>query len=198
MAAQVFLFTPADADTAFVPGLEAVLDAVGVAALLVRRGQRSDADYEPVARAMVAAGQKRGAAVLIEGEPALAKRLGADGIHVSALAALKPAIAALKPAQIVGMGPLDTNHDAMVAGEDGADYVMFGWPDRQLSDDDRDRALWWAQTFEVPAVLCDPGADAQTIDPLNCEFIGLAESVWQAPEGAAKRLAALNARLQAL
>ena len=35
----------------------------------------------------------------------------------------------LKPARIAGCGRLATRHDAMLAAEAGADYVMFGEPD---------------------------------------------------------------------
>ena len=36
----------------------------------------------------------------------------------------------LKPERIVGVGGLATRHDAMLAAEQGADYVMFGEPDQ--------------------------------------------------------------------
>ena len=37
----------------------------------------------------------------------------------------------LKPDRIAGVGGLSTRHDSMVAGETGADYVLFGEPDAQ-------------------------------------------------------------------
>ena len=56
---------------------------------------------------------------------------------------------ALKPKYIAGCGGLATRHDAMLAGESGADYVMFGEPDR---DGHRprfeavlERVAWWAE-----------------------------------------------------
>ena len=39
------------------------------------------------------------------------------------------AVASLKPDRIAGCGGLATRHDAMLAAESGADYVMFGEPD---------------------------------------------------------------------
>ena len=64
--------------------------------------------------------------------------------------------AALKPDRIVGAGGLQSRHDAMTAGEAGADYVLFGEPDR---DGHRprleaivERVHWWAEVFEPPCV----------------------------------------------
>ena len=34
----------------------------------------------------------------------------------------------LQPSRIAGVGGLATRHDSMVAGEAGADYVLFGEP----------------------------------------------------------------------
>src|SRR5215510_1581781 len=54
----------------------------------------------------------------------------ADGLAdaLNATDAFARATAALKPAFIAGCGGLTTRHDAMLAGESGADYVMFGEP----------------------------------------------------------------------
>jgi thiamine-phosphate pyrophosphorylase len=194
MAAQVYLVTPADADESFPPRLDAALAAASVAAVLVRRGADAS-NYEALARQMVSIGQRHGAAVLVEGEPELARRVGADGLHVASIKALKPAMAVLKPDLIVGIGPLSTRHDAMLAGEQEVDYLLFGAPEAELTPEDREFAQWWAETFEIPAVLCDPLADPGTADPGNCEFIGLSASVWQAGDDAPSRLAAIAARV---
>jgi thiamine-phosphate pyrophosphorylase len=62
----------------------------------------------------------------------------------------------LKPDRIAGCGALRTRHDAMLAGEAGADYVMFGEPSqtgsRPAFDAVAERVAWWAELFEVPCV----------------------------------------------
>src|SRR5437764_482821 len=73
--------------------------------------------------------QGRGAALLVDGHPEIVARAGADGAHMTGVAALAEALALLKPARIAGCGGLASRHDAMVAAESGADYVMFGEPD---------------------------------------------------------------------
>ena len=72
---------------------------------------------------------RRGAALMVEAMPEMVARTAADGAHVPNLGGLSAALKIRKPGRIVGAGGLKTRHDAMVAGEMGADYVMFGEPD---------------------------------------------------------------------
>src|SRR5205085_12609013 len=73
--------------------------------------------------------QDSGAALLLDGHVELVARGGADGAHLSGIAALEDALPSLKPDRIAGVGGLATRHDSMAAGEQGADYVLFGEPD---------------------------------------------------------------------
>ena len=73
--------------------------------------------------------QDKGAALLIDGHAELVARAGADGAHLTGIAAFSEALERLKPERIAGVGGLASRHDAMVAAERGADYVMFGEPD---------------------------------------------------------------------
>ncbi|MEW6123624.1 MAG: thiamine phosphate synthase [Pseudomonadota bacterium] len=118
---------------------------------------------------LAAALQQEGCAVVAEGRADLAKPLGLDGAHLSGLSALKAALPALRPGLIAGIGGLSTRHDAMEAGEAGADYVLFGGPGVPF-EETLDGISWWAELFEVPCVgvagelsqvaaLADGGAD---------------------------------------
>jgi thiamine-phosphate pyrophosphorylase len=157
----------------------AVLAAAPVSAILVRRGARGEADYASFATAIINVGQGAGCAVLLEEDAALAKRLGADGVHVTAGApAVKAAVKALKPDLIVGAGNIATRHDAMTIGEMDVDYLCFGPFDGVLDPAIADLALWWAQTFEIPAVLSDPAATPDIALARDVEFIGLSTSLW--------------------
>lgn len=183
MAPQLYLITPTTAAPESFPAtLMAVLNAAQFSALLVARGTMDDAAYARLATAIVNVGQGAGCAVLLENDIALAKRLGADGVHVTGDAdALEAAIAAAKPAMIVGAGNLQSRHDAMTAGEMDIDYVFFGTTDGRPDAQAADLAEWWAQTFEVPAVLSQPEAAPQTIDARGAEFLALSQSLWSAP-----------------
>lgn len=187
MAAQLFIVTPAAANLQSFPKvLMAVLAAAEVSAILVRRGERNDADYAAFAAALINIGQGAGCAMLLEEDVALAKRLGADGVHiVSGLPALKTAIKALKPTLIVGAGAIGSRHDAMSVGELDVDYLCFGSFDGPSAPPANELALWWAETFEIPAVLSDPSITTDNAADLPVEFIALSDSLWSAPDPAA-------------
>lgn len=196
MAPQLYLITPAAADPATFPAtLMAVLNAAEVSALLVHRGAADETAYAKLAAAIVNVGQGAGCAVLIEDDVALAKRLGADGVHVTGGAkALKDALGTLKPASIVGAGNTSSRHDAMTFGEMDVDYVFFGPLDGNADAEAPDLAEWWAETFEIPAVLSDPAASPETADARGAEFLALSTSIWSASDPAAT-MAAIAAAL---
>lgn len=182
MAPQLYLITPANADPARFPAtLMAVLTAAEFSALLVARGAMDDAAYAGLAAKVVNIGQGAGCAVLVEDDIALARRLGADGVHVTGgPAALKAAVAELKPAMIVGAGNLHSRHDAMTAGEMDIDYVFFGATGEEPDAQAIELAGWWAQTFEIPAVLSRPDAAPGNADAQGAEFLALSASLWSA------------------
>jgi thiamine-phosphate pyrophosphorylase len=196
MAPQLYLITPANAAPENFPAtLMAVLNAAEFSALLVARGAMDDAAYGKLAEGIVNIGQGAGCAVIVEDDIALAKRVGADGVHITGgPAALKSAVAALKPAMIVGAGNLHSRHDAMTAGEMDIDYVFFGATDGKPDAQAIELAEWWAQTFEVPAVLSQPDAGTDTADARGAEFLALSESIWSAP-APARTMAAIAAGL---
>jgi thiamine-phosphate pyrophosphorylase len=136
--------------------LAQAVNAAAVAAVLVPFGEGEEATLLPDVKTLAPAVQDAGVAFLIEGNPQLAAPAGADGAHLEGFQALKAALPVLKPQRIAGVGALRTRHDAMLAGEAGADYVMFGEPSRAGSRPPfhalTERVAWWAELFEVPCV----------------------------------------------
>jgi thiamine-phosphate pyrophosphorylase len=187
MTPELYLIAPADADAAtFTPLLERLLGTVAVAALLLPAGARTAAAYEAFVRQIVPVAQAAGCAVLIEGEPALVRRVGADGLHVAGSTTdLKAALKALKPDFIVGAGPATSRHAAMTAGELGPDYILFGPLSGASVPADRDLASWWAETMEIPGVFSDSAATAAMADAAGCEFLALSAGLWAADDPAA-------------
>src|SRR3569623_2506402 len=114
MARELYHIAPSDAAaTAFGETLRRVLAETSIAALLLRRGGRSDAEYRDFVGELVYPAQEAGCAVLIEGEPRLAIALGVDWLHTEASdAAVKAALATLKPDLIVGAGGIKSRHAA--------------------------------------------------------------------------------------
>lgn len=188
MAPQLYLITPPDPDLALFPRqLMGVLTGPDVAALLVRRGELVDEAYAQLAERLVQIGQAAGAAVLVEDDAALARALGADGVHVTngGVKAIRAAVAALKPDGIVGAGNVRSRHDAMSFGELDVDYVMFGPLGGATDPQAADLAQWWAETFEVPAVHSNPAAEPDARDATGAEFLALSDCVWMRPDPAA-------------
>ncbi len=187
MAPLVYLITPSDPDPAQFPRvLMAVLNGPEVSALLVRRGAQDDAAYAALSERLIQIGQAAGAAVLLEDDVDLARRLKADGVNITqgGTKAIREAVAALKPDGIVGVGNVRSRHDAMSFGELDVDYLMFGQldgtPDAQVSE----LALWWTDTFEVPAVEILASTDASAVAETTAEFIALSDRLWAQPDPA--------------
>lgn len=188
---RLYLVTPPIADAqAFAAPLAAALAAGDVAAVLVRL---ADADERTVinrAKALCPLVQDEGAALLIDGRVDLVARAGADGAHLTGLAAFRDAIGRLKPERIAGAGGLFTRHDAMTMAEAGADYVMFGEPgargERPGLHAIVERVGWWAEVFEIACVAY--AASLEEIGPLvksGADFVALGDWLWRESEVAA-------------
>jgi thiamine-phosphate pyrophosphorylase len=198
---RLYLVTaPLDDVAAATALLAPALAAAAVAAVLLRLPAADERTLINRIRAVAPLAQDRGAALLIEGRPDLVARAGADGAHLGAIAAVQEAVAALKPDRIVGAGGLASRHDAMMAAEAGADYVMFGEPDaagkRPSFEAIRERVEWWTEVFEIPCV-----AYAASLPEVNslatAEFVALAPAILADPRGPEAAVAEALQRLTA-
>ena len=198
MTAQIFLIANPSADAPnCLRMLDEALAAAPVAAMLLPRGQRSEGSYKAVVKAITPRAQAAGVAVLIEGDPGLVRTLGVDGLHVEGdVAEVQAATAALKPDYIVGAGQIASRDDAMTKGELAPDYIFFGPLSGPRDASQREMARWWAEIMEVPSVLSDPQATADSATAEGAEFIALGESLWSAPEGVTARLEAIAKALE--
>src|SRR5437763_8475704 len=124
---RLYLVTPQD-PSGLASLLGEALDAADISAVLLRLPTGEERCQVEHITAVAGAVQEKGAALLLDGRPELAERTGADGAHLEGVDRLKAALSTLKPERIAGCGGLASRHDAMIAGETGADYVMFGEP----------------------------------------------------------------------
>jgi thiamine-phosphate pyrophosphorylase len=194
-APRLYLVTPRIADPAGHAGaLAGALGAAEIAAVLLRLDAADERTLINRAKTLASSVQERNAPLLLDGYPNLAVLAGADGAHVAGVEALRDALPALKPERIVGCGGLQTRHDAMLAAESGADYVMFGEPDergeRPALEAVVERVTWWAEVFEVPCVAF--AANMAEIAPLaaaGADFVALGHWVFDEPSGPASLVA---------
>ena len=203
MRARLFLITPRVVDVAaLAPRLEAALAAGDVASLLIAPDAVSENDLQAIAETLVPIAQKHDVAALVLGNSRVMGRARADGIHIEAgETALKEAIEALQPKSIVGAGNLRARHEAMEAGEAGADYIFFGLLDLEEGDDAHrktiDLGAWWADLFEPPCVLLSGRsmASVEACARTGADFVAVRAAVWEHPDGPAAAIAEANAIL---
>ena len=152
MDQQIFIIIPANGKIKQLSQtIVELLNSVPVAALLLSKGQKLP-EYESIAKQILPITKAHDCALLLDNEPVLAKKIGADGVHINGdIKLIKAALEELKPDLIVGAGNITNKHEAMEKGELGVDYVFFAKIDAN-EDNSLDLANWWAQTFEVPAI----------------------------------------------
>ena len=191
---RLYLATPDVDDPAqLVAGLPGLLAAADVAAVLVRLKPTDQRTMISRVKALAPAIQASGAAVLLEGHVELVARAGADGAHLTGIAAMEDALPSLKPDRIAGVGGLATRHDSMAAGELGADYVLFGEPDaraqRPSVEAIAERLQWWAELFEPPCVgFAASREEAYEFAAAGADFVLVGDFIWADPRGAATAL----------
>ncbi|MCK1421663.1 thiamine phosphate synthase [Bradyrhizobium sp. 180] len=188
-APRLYLATPVvDNPASLVAELPALLASADVAAVLLRLKETDQRTMISRIKALAPPVQKAGAALLVDGHAELVARGGADGAHLTGLAALEEAAPSLKPDRIAGVGGLATRHDSMSAGEIGADYVLFGEPDakgqRPSSQAIAERLDWWAELFEPPCVgFATSLEEAYDFAASGADFVLAGEFIWADPRG---------------
>lgn len=197
-APRLYLVTPEVADAEkFSRVLETALAAADVAAVLLRLQAADPRTLINRVQALAPVVQRKDVALVLDGHPDIVARAGADGAQLTGIEAFSAALNALKPSRIAGCAGLGTRHDAMLAGEQGADYVLFGEREKQGRRPSFaaivERLAWWAELFEVPCVgyaetreeiapLAEAGADFVAVDFVWTDARGVGRAVADAAE----------------
>ena len=188
---RLYLVTPELDDTAsFALDLDAVLASADIAAVLLRLAAADERALVNRAKTVAAVVQRRDVALLLDGRAEIVGRVGADGAHLTGIEALTAALPSLKPDRIAGAGGLRSRHDAMLAGESAADYVLFGEPDRRGNRPPfgavEDRVKWWADLVEVPCIgYAGEQGEVRLMAQAGADFVALGDWIWTHPQGAA-------------
>ncbi|KTT70555.1 thiamine phosphate synthase [Sphingomonas endophytica] len=190
---QLYLVSPLDVTGSFPDRLKSALDAGPVAAFQFRVKDVDQHSAARLAEPLQRICADREVAFIVNDSISLAKRLGADGVHLGQEDGdPREARAALGPAAQIGVTCHDSRHLAMEAGEAGADYVAFGsfYPTTTKQVKHRPEPVilsWWHALFELPSVAIG-GITPDNAAPLiaaGADFIAASHAVWGGDEAAA-------------
>ncbi|MEO9130514.1 MAG: thiamine phosphate synthase [Sphingomonas sp.] len=200
---QLYLVSPLDVDGGFPDRLARALDAGPVAAFQFRVKGVDQHEATRLGEPLRAICAERDVAFIVNDSISLAKRLGADGVHLGqGDGDPREARAELGPTAQIGVTCHDSRHLAMEAGEAGADYVAFGafYPTttKEVSHHPEPAILsWWATLFEMPCVAIGgiTPVNAAPLVKAGADFIAVSNAVWGGDEAAAiKAFAAVLVR----
>jgi thiamine-phosphate pyrophosphorylase len=197
---QLYLISPASIDSAFDDALKAALDGGPVAAFQLRLKGIDDHAIARAAEPVQRICSDHDVAFIVNDSIGLAKRLGADGVHLGqGDGDPREARTALGSGAQIGVTCHDSRHLAMEAGEAGADYVGFGafFPTSTKETLHRPEPSilgWWSRVFEIPCVAIGgitPENGRALVDS-GADFLAVCSSVWGHPAGPGAAVAAFQ------
>jgi thiamine-phosphate pyrophosphorylase len=187
----------------FVETLKAALGGGPVAAFQLRLKDISDDDVLRACEALLPVCNAHDVAFLLNDRADLAKKAGADGVHLGqGDGSIKEARALMGAEAQIGRTCHDSRHLAMEAGEEGADYVAFGAFYDTTTKPSHYRPApeiltWWTTISQLPCVAIG-GIFPDNAAPLvaaGADFIAVVRAVWDHPDGPGAGVAAFGAVL---
>ena len=192
---QLYLISPLEVGGDFPQRLVRALDAGPVAAFQFRVKGLDDHAAAVLAEPLQKICAEREVAFIVNDSVSLAKRLGADGVHLGQKDGdVREARERLGRTAQIGVTCHGSRDLAMEAGENGADYVAFGafYPTTTKEVEhmaDPDLLEWWQTFFELPCVAIG-GITPETAGALaeaGADFIAVSGAVWNGDEAEAVR-----------
>lgn len=202
---QLYLISPPAIDAGFADRLKAAGEAGSVAAFQLRLKGIDDHAVARAAEPLQKICTDLDIAFIVNDSISLAKRLGADGVHLGQEDGdPREARQILGRDAQIGVTCHNSRHLAMEAGEAGADYVAFGafYPTGTKEVKyfaDTELLSWWSTLFPIPCVAIG-GITAGNAAPLvkaGADFVAVSGAVWNDPAGPAAAVEAFSAVLSA-
>ena len=184
--ARLYLISPQEVGGGFPDRLKAALEGGDVAAFQMRVKDRQEHELARLAEPLQRLCADHDCAFIVNDSMALAKRIGADGVHLGQSDGdPREARALLGPSAQIGRTCHDSRHLAMEAGEAGCDYVAFGafYPTTTKPSHYRpmpEILSWWSSLFEIPCVAIG-GITPDNVQPLltaGADFVAVCQAVW--------------------
>jgi len=202
---RLYLITPPQIEDvpAFVDQLRAAIQGGDVASLQIRLKKGDEIDLaatREVTQAVKRICTAEHIALFVNDSPQLARALEVDGVHLGMDDMdITEARELLGPDMIIGATCKNSKHQAMIAGEAGADYVAFGafHPSATKADTipaDPD-ILTWCQMFLTLPCVAIGGITLSNAAPLlsaGADFLAVSSGVWDHQDGPAAAVAMFN------
>jgi thiamine-phosphate pyrophosphorylase len=194
---QLYLISPLEVGGDFPERLERALDGGPVAAFQFRVKGVDQHEAARLAAPLQRICEAREVAFIVNDDMGLAKRLGADGVHLGqGDGDPREARALLGPTAQIGVTCHDSRHLAMEAGDAGVDYVAFGafFPTATKETEHRpDPAIlsWWSRIFEIPCVAIGgiTPHNGRVLVEAGADFLAVSSAVWENQGGPAEAVA---------
>ncbi len=189
---RLYLISPLEVGGAFPDRLKAALEPGLAAAFQLRVKDVDEHELARLAEPLQRICADAEVAFIVNDSVSLAKRIGADGVHLGQSdGEIREARALLGPSAQIGKTCHDSRHFAMEAGEAGADYVAFGafYPTTTKPSHyrpDPSILTWWSTLFEIPGVAIG-GITPDNAKPLvdaGADFLAVCQAVWSADDPA--------------
>ena len=190
---SLYLISPQEVGGTFADRLKAALEPGVATAFQLRVKDVDEHELARLAEPLQRLCADAEVAFIVNDSMALAKRIGADGVHLGQSDGdVREARALLGSSAQIGRTCHDSRHLAMDAGEAGADYVAFGafYPTTTKPSDYRpDPSIlrWWSTLFEIPCVAIG-GITPDNAAPLveaGADFVAVCQAVWGKADPAA-------------
>jgi thiamine-phosphate pyrophosphorylase len=200
---HLYLLSPPEIGPDFPEKLRAALEAAPVAAFQLRLKGIDEHAAARLGEPLQKICADLDTAFIVNDSIGLAKRLGADGVHLGQSDGdPREARDVLGRDAQIGVTCHNSRHFAMEAGESGADYVAFGsfYPTGTKVVDkfaDTDILTWWSGMFELPCVAIGGinATNGRVLVEAGADFIAVSSAVWSHPDGEAAAVRELAAIL---
>lgn len=197
---RLYLITPPTIIHEFPAMLTEALEGGDVACVQARFKGAEDKEILAIAQDLREICFKKSVAFIINDRPDLAKKIGADGVHLGQEdPSIHLARQMLEPKAIVGVTCHNSKDLAIAAADQGADYVAFGAFFNTSTKIPRSRCeidilKWWSDLLTVPSVAIGG------INPNNCaglvgakaDFLAVSSAIWGHPGGPGLGVKAFN------
>lgn len=207
---RLYLVSPQRIDLKIFPDkLKAAFGGGDVASFQLRLKDASDDEILRAAEKLMPICAEHEAAFIMNDSPDLAIKCEADGVHLGQDdMPVELARKIIGNKRVIGVSAHASKHMAMVAGEQGADYVAFGafYPTTSKSQEkvekwgvpEPDILTWWQETMVLPCVAIGG------ITPANCsplvkagaDFVAAITAVWNHAQGPGKAVKEFNEAIE--